>query len=182
MSNEQPKTPKHQQPLDARFATRPEVRQRFHEIADMMDKAIEEGATADEAEAMAIEQIQQLGAAVLTDWARTKASKSFKKVQQESPSAIRHIKKKVKWFTTYGSIVVEEQLLRLGRRGAELRPFCIEGRVQNLAYSRRLQRVMVDFGAESAFAPAAARVREHYGIEVLVSSVRDSTLKHAAQI
>jgi hypothetical protein len=36
----------------------------------MMDKAIEEGATADEAEAMAIEQIQQLGAAVLTDWAR----------------------------------------------------------------------------------------------------------------
>jgi hypothetical protein len=44
----------------------------------MMDKAIEEGATADEAEAMAIEQIQQLGAAVLTDWARTKSSKRLK--------------------------------------------------------------------------------------------------------
>ena len=94
MNNELPKTPKHQQPLDARFATRPEVRQRLHEIADMMDKAIEEGATADEAEAMAIEQIQQLGAAVLTDWARAKANKSLEKVQQENPSAIRHIKKK----------------------------------------------------------------------------------------
>ena len=78
--------------------------------------------------------------------------------------------------------MVEEQLLRLGRRGAELRPFCIEARVQNRAYSRRLQRVMVDFGAETAFAPAAARVREHYGIEVPVSSVRNSTLKHATQI
>ena len=94
MSNELPKSRKHQQPLDARFATRPEVRQRLHEIADMMDKAIEEGATADEAEAMAIEQIQQLGAAVLTDWARTKADHSVKKAQQENPSAIRHIKKK----------------------------------------------------------------------------------------
>jgi len=94
MSNELSKSPKHQQPLDARFATRPEVRQRLHEIADMMDKAIEEGATADEAEAMAIEQIQQLGAAVLTDWARSKADHSVKKAQQQNPSAIRHIKKK----------------------------------------------------------------------------------------
>lgn len=94
MSNELPKTPEHQQPLDARFATRPEVRQRLHEIADMMDKAIENGATADQAEAMAIEQIQQLGAAVLTDWARAKAERSLKKAEEENPSALRHIKKK----------------------------------------------------------------------------------------
>ena len=94
MSNELPKSAKHQPPLDARFATRPEVRRRLHEIADMMDKAIEDGATADEAEAIAIEQIQQLGAAVLTDWARAKAEKSLQKAQQENPSAIRHIKKK----------------------------------------------------------------------------------------
>ncbi|MGZ8899537.1 MAG: hypothetical protein ACXW3Z_05525 [Limisphaerales bacterium] len=94
MSNELPKIPEHQQPLDARFATRPEVRQRLHEIADMMDKAMENGATADEAEAMAIEQIQQLGAAVLTDWARAKAERSLKKAEEENPSALRHIKKK----------------------------------------------------------------------------------------
>ena len=94
MSNELPKTPEHQQPLDARFATRPEVRQRLHEIADMMDKAMENGATADEAEAMAIEQIQQLGAAVLTDWARAKAERSLKKAEEKNPSALRHIKKK----------------------------------------------------------------------------------------
>jgi hypothetical protein len=94
MSKELPKSAKHQQPLDARFAARPEVRQRLHEIADMMDKAIEDGTTADEAEAMAIEQIQQLGAAVLTDWARAKAETSLRKAQQGNPSSIRHIKKK----------------------------------------------------------------------------------------
>jgi hypothetical protein len=45
-------------------------------------------------------------------------------------------------------------------------------------YSRRLQKVLVDFGAEGAFAPAARRVREHYGLEVPVSGVRRWTLRH----
>lgn len=84
----------HEQPLDARFASRPQVRQRLHEIADMMDRAIAEGATADEAEAMAVEQIQQLGSALLSDWARAKQQDSLRKAQTENPSAIRHIKKK----------------------------------------------------------------------------------------
>jgi hypothetical protein len=48
--------------------------------------------------------------------------------------------------------------------------------------SRRLQRVLVDFGAESAFAPASHRVREHYGIEMPVSAVRDCTLRHGKAI
>jgi len=121
----------------------------------MMDRAIGQGATADEAEAMAIEQIQQLGAAVLTDWARAKQAHSLAQVQKENPKAIRHIKKRVKWYTTYAGIVVEEQLLRLGRRGGELRPFCLKAGVTHRGYSRRLQRVLVDFGAESAFASAA---------------------------
>ena len=94
MSTELPKNPKHHQPLDARFASRPEMRERLHQIADMMDKAIAEGATADEAEALAIEQIRQLGAALLSDWAQAKQAQSLNKAQQENPSAIKHIKKK----------------------------------------------------------------------------------------
>jgi len=94
MNDELPKSPKRQQALDARFASRPEVRARLHEIADMMDKAIEEGATADEAEAMAVEQIQRLGVAVLTDWARAKHADSLKKARRENPAAILHVKKK----------------------------------------------------------------------------------------
>ncbi len=69
--------------------------------------------------------------------------------------------------------------MRLGRRGRELRPFCIKAEVSHRSYSRRLQRVMVDFGAESAFASAAQRLREHYGIDLPVSRVRLATLKHA---
>lgn len=78
--------------------------------------------------------------------------------------------------------MVEEQLLRAGRRGLELRPFCLKAEVRHRGYSRRLQRVLVDFGAESAFAPAVERVREHYGIQVPASRVRLATLEQARAI
>jgi len=77
---------------------------------------------------------------------------------------------------------VDEQILRDGRRGKEIRPFCLCAGVSQRGYSRRLQRVLVDFGAEGAFAPAAGRVREHYGIEVPVSAVRQLTLEHGKAI
>jgi hypothetical protein len=75
-------------------------------------------------------------------------------------------------------VQVEEQLLRLGRRGKELRPFCQSAGVHHRGCSRPLQRVLVDFGAEHSFAQAAQRVQEHYGIEVSPETIRQQTLKH----
>jgi hypothetical protein len=88
----------------------------------------------------------------------------------------------VSWHTSFGTVSVTEQLLRLGRRGAELRPFCLETGVQARGYSRRLQRILTDFGAEASFGDAAERVREHYGITVPVSAVRQHTLCHGKAI
>ena len=45
--------------------------------------------------------------------------------------------------------------------------------------SRRLGRVLTDFGCEHAFAKAAQSVREHYGFEIGASAVRTDTLEHA---
>lgn len=81
-----------------------------------------------------------------------------------------------------GWIAVEEAQWRLGRRGALLRPFCERAGVRPRGSSRRLQRALVDFGAEESFARAAARVQEHYGIEVAVERVRQQTLAHGARI
>ncbi len=61
-----------------------------------------------------------------------------------------------------------------------LRPFCARARVRPRGDSRRLQRVLVDFGAEDSFAQAAQRVREHYGIDVSVGRVRRHSLRHGA--
>jgi hypothetical protein len=77
---------------------------------------------------------------------------------------------------------VQEQLLRLGRRGPELRPFCQSAGVRHRGYSKRLQRVIVDFGAEHSFSKATQRVQEHYGIEVPVEAVRQYTLRHGRSI
>ena len=87
-------------------------------------------------------------------------------------------KKKVKWFTTFGAVEIEEQVLRLSRPGRLLRPFCQQARVKSHGYSRRLQRVLVDFGAESSFARSVQRIQEHYRITVPAASVRTHTLAH----
>ena len=66
---------------------------------------------------------------------------------------------------------MQEQRYRLGREGAELRPFAVAVGVECRGYSLPLQRVLVDFGAEESFGRAVERVREHYGIEVPASAV-----------
>ena len=77
---------------------------------------------------------------------------------------------------------MEEAQWRQGRRGAVLRPFCERAGVRPRGRSHRLQRALVDFGAEESFARAAARVREHYGLDVAAEMVRQQTLTHGAQI
>lgn len=94
MNDELPKKKKSRPPLDVRFASRPEVYERLQQIADMMDGAIAEGCTADEAEVRAMEQIQKLGGELLGDWASEKQEHSVRQSQRENPSAIKHIKKK----------------------------------------------------------------------------------------
>jgi hypothetical protein len=42
-----------------------------------------------------------------------------------------------------------------------------------------LQRALTDFGADHSFMEATQKVREHYGIELPASSVRERTLAHA---
>jgi len=81
-------------PLDERFASRPQVYARLQKIADLMDQAIAEGCTADEAEARAMVQLQKLGGELLGDWAAEKQRHSVAQSQRENPSAIKHIKKK----------------------------------------------------------------------------------------
>ncbi len=77
---------------------------------------------------------------------------------------------------------VQEAQWRRGRRGGLLRPFCERAGITPRGRSRRLQRALVDFGAEESFGRAAQRVQEHYGLDVSATSVRRQTLAHGAQI
>lgn len=79
--------------LDERFAHRPHMRERLHQIADMVDQAIAEGCSADEAEDRAIEQMRKLGKELLTDWAQEKQQASVIQAQAKQDNLIRHKKK-----------------------------------------------------------------------------------------
>jgi hypothetical protein len=92
MENE-PRKSKLQRSLDERFSRHPEMYEQMHRIADEMEQAIASGMTADEAEEMAIKRINELGRAMLTDWAKARHERSVEEVRQEKPSAIRDAKK-----------------------------------------------------------------------------------------
>jgi hypothetical protein len=79
--------------LDERLARFPEMYERMQTIADQLEESIERGLTADEAEAVAIAQINELGKAWLTDWARARHDQSVAAVQKEVPRAIKQSKK-----------------------------------------------------------------------------------------
>lgn len=63
-----------------------------------------------------------------------------------------------------------------------MRPFCAAAQISQRAYSLPLQRALTDFGAEKSFADAVEKMREHYGIQVGASAVREQTLAHAKAI
>jgi len=94
MSDELRKEKGRAKTLDERFANRPHTYWRLQEIADQMDQAIVNGATADQAEAMAIGQLQKLGGEMLADWAEAKQQDALKRARTKHPASIKHIKKK----------------------------------------------------------------------------------------
>lgn len=73
---------------------------------------------------------------------------------------------------------MEEQRYRDRRGGKMVRPFSIAARVSSRGMSLGLERVLTDFGADSSFAKAVVKVKEHYGVEVNESAVCRMSEKH----
>jgi hypothetical protein len=73
---------------------------------------------------------------------------------------------------------VRERLWRSATQ-SYLRPLPARLGVTPRGRSRRLERVLTDFGCEQAFVRAAESVREHYGFAMGASAVRTATLQHA---
>ena len=78
--------------------------------------------------------------------------------------------------------MVIEQTLRQSRRGLRIRPLCQALGLKQRGYSKLLQRALTDFGAEESFGRAAARIKEHYRIDVCSAVIRRTTLRHGKAI
>jgi hypothetical protein len=119
-----------------------------------------------------------MGNQVLHSWARRQQQK--KAEEHSTQPGVNRKGKKLYWYTRLGKIEIGEQIFTRGRRGPEIRPFSQSAEVECRGCSEALQRAITDFGADDPFAGAAAKLREHYGIEVAVSTIRAVTEKHGA--
>ena len=84
----------------------------------------------------------------------------------------------MKWWCVFGLVSVRERIWCSPAK-SYLRPLPKRLGVTPRGRSRRLQRVLTDFGCEQSFARAAQSVKEHYGFEIGASAVRTETLEHA---
>jgi hypothetical protein len=79
-------------------------------------------------------------------------------------------------------IILYEQVYQSKISKKQVRPFQISAQVRCRGFSLGLERVMVDFGAETSYCDAVEKVREHYAIDVSESGVRVVTQKHGEQM
>ncbi len=83
------------------------------------------------------------------------------------------------WLSGFGPIEVQAPYLRCPKDNNSHRPFQeltgLKGRCKSLA----LQRALTDFGAEKSFERAIEQLKEHYGVELDRSSVREVVRKQA---
>lgn len=87
--------------------------------------------------------------------------------------------KKRHWHSTFGDIEVIEPIYRRKADGKLERPFATVAGVVCRGYSRPLQRVMADFGADLPFAGVGEKLKEHDGIVVAPGAARRLTYRHA---
>lgn len=92
-------------------------------------------------------------------------------------SMLEKKEKKVSWHTTFGEITVIEPIYRIP--GKLYRPFLSMSGVSPRCCTLPLQRVITDFAADDSFGKSVEKIKEHYGIEISKSTIRNLTLSHA---
>ncbi len=159
--------------LVTRFQCHPPLQAQVAPLVDEVENRAGALNTGDEAEEAIVERMRQFGREALTQW----AEQWHAAVQPARTPGLRQAGKKICWQTTLGPIGLTEQLWRRGSHTQ--RPFCAATQVQPRGCSRRLQRALIDFGADYPSPGAAAKVQEHYGVRVPAARVRTVTLHHA---
>src|ERR1019366_6520125 len=111
-------------------------------------------------------------------WATQAEARVSNELKSQDPTIRSRKKKTLKWWCVFGLVTVRERIWR-SQTQSYVRPLPQRLGVTPRGRSRRLQRVLTDFGCEKAFARAAESVLEHYGFAVGSTAVRTATLAHA---
>ena len=156
----------------------PEMMARVQSILELTRNANGPLKTADEVEGLLVQEMRQLGNTSMTEWAKQAEARVSNELQGLDASVRSRKKKTLKWWCVFGVVTVRERIWR-SQTQRYLRPLPQRLGVTPRGRSRRLERVLTDFGCEHSFVRATESVLEHYGFEIGASAVRLATLAHA---
>ena len=152
--------------------------ERLRSILELTSNAGGPLKTADEVEELLIQELRRLGNTTLCQWATQAEARVSNELKGQDPTIRSRKKRTLKWWCVFGLVSVRERIWR-SQTQSYVRPLPQRLGVTPRGRSRRLQRVLTDFGCEQAFARAAESVLEHYGFAVGSTAVRTATLVHA---
>ena len=164
--------------LMERLRAHPEMMERVQSILEIAYSQEGPLKTADEMESLLVEEMRRLGHTTMNQWAGQAAERVMADLKEQDTTVRSRKNKTLKWWCVFGSVSVIDQIW-CSPTQKYLRPLPQRLGVTPRGHSRRLERVLTDFGCEHAFARAAESVLEHYGFAVGASAVRTATLKHA---
>src|SRR6202453_5454221 len=122
--------------------------------------------------------MRRLAHAGMSQWAVRAEERVGRELKEQEPHVRSRKKKTLKWWCVFGLVEVRERIWCSDARSyRRLLPERLG--VSSRGRSRRLDRVLPDFGCEHSFVRAAQSLQEHYGFELGASAVRAATLKHA---
>ena len=156
----------------------PEMLERLRSILDLTRNADGPLKTADEVEELLILELRRLGHTSMTQWAKQAEARVSDELTRQDPTLRSRKKKVLKWWCVFGEVAVRDRVWR-SLTQCYVRPLPQQLGVTTRGRSRRLQRVLTDFGCEHSFARAADSVLEHYGVVLGRTAVRRATLTHA---
>ena len=157
--------------------THPELCERFEAILNIIQN--QNGSVSiDKTEEALIEQMRHLGKQSMSAWAETTEKRLAEDFKQKETTAKACKKKVLKLWSVFGLVSVCERIWSTEReRYVRLLPEAFG--ITPKGRTKRLERVLTDFGCEHSFMQAARQVREHYGFTINTSAVRNATLAQA---
>ena len=156
----------------------PELLERFQAILGLTQCDDGPVRRADDVEDMLVDEVRRLGNTTMREWAKKTEEKAARQLKAEHPKSHCAKKKALSWYCLFGAVEIEERIWCTPEK-RYVRVFAPAVGVSAYGKSRRLQRVLADFGAENSFEASCKRVKEHYGFEINASAVRIETMRHA---
>ena len=124
---------------------------------------------------------RKMGHELIQVWAERKALQARDQAGYCGCGRRRQVKRRnrIWWETTFGRVEAVEGYLACPEGHGYDRPFQRLTGLSCRGKSEALQRALTDFGAEKSFAQTSEQLREHYGVHVDRSSVRQVVERQA---